>query len=50
MFHAEMRTDGQADKDTDRRTDMTNLIVNFRNFEKAPKNQYTLTRNYKWLL
>ena len=30
FFHADLRTDG--------RTDMTNLIVAFRNFTNAPKN------------
>jgi len=34
MFHADSRTDGQAD----RRTDMKKLIVVFRNLVKAPKN------------
>jgi Fe-S-cluster formation regulator IscX/YfhJ len=29
---------GQADRETDRQTDMTKLIVAFRNFENAPKN------------
>ena len=36
MFHADERTDGQADR-TDR-TDMTKEIVAFRNFANAPKN------------
>jgi hypothetical protein len=34
LFHAERRTEGQ----TDRQTDMTKLIVAFRNFAKATKN------------
>jgi len=37
--------EGQTDKDTDRRTDMANLMVTFRNFENVPKNQYSVTRN-----
>jgi len=41
--------EGQTDKDTDGTTDMINLIVTFRNFENAPKNQYSVTRKYKWL-
>jgi hypothetical protein len=31
------QSDGQTDKQKDGRTDMTNLIVAFRNFAKAPK-------------
>jgi hypothetical protein len=31
LFHADGRTDGQRD--------ITNLIVIFRNFKKAPKNE-----------
>ena len=29
---------GQTDRQADRRTDMTKLIVAFRNFAKSPKN------------
>jgi hypothetical protein len=36
MFHAERRTDG--------RTDMTKLIVAFRNFANAPKNYVVCVR------
>ena len=32
-----------VDGETDRRTDMTKLIVAFRNFAKASKNQNTVT-------
>jgi len=32
------RTDGETDGWTDRRTDMTKLIVTFRNFANVPKN------------
>jgi hypothetical protein len=32
------RTDGQTDRQTDRQTDMTEPIVAFRNFAKAPNN------------
>jgi hypothetical protein len=32
LFHAEGRTDGRTD------TDMSKLIIAFRNFAKAPKN------------
>ena len=35
LFHVDGRTDG--DGQTDRRTDITKLIVAFRNFEKEPK-------------
>jgi hypothetical protein len=38
-----MRTDGQK---TDRQTDMTKLIVAFRNFANAPKFPKRLTPNY----
>jgi len=34
FFHA----DGRADRQTDGRTNMTNLIVAFHNFTNAPKN------------
>ena len=34
LFHA----DGRTDAPTDRQADMTKLIVAFRNFAKAPKN------------
>jgi len=37
-------TDGRKDRETDRRTDITNLIVALRNFENEPKNQH-LERN-----
>ena len=33
-----MRTDGRTVGHTDRETDMTKLIVAFRNFSNAPKN------------
>jgi hypothetical protein len=33
LFHS----DGQTDRETDGRTDMTKLVVDFRNFAKAPK-------------
>jgi len=36
LLHADRRTDG--------RTDMTKLIVAFRNFAKSPKNQHTHAR------
>jgi hypothetical protein len=32
------QTDGQTGEQTDRETDMTKLIVTFRNFVNAPKN------------
>jgi len=32
-----MRTGGEADRRTDRQTDMAKLIVAFRNFANAPK-------------
>jgi hypothetical protein len=35
LFHEDGPTDGRADK----RTDMTKLIVAFRNFANAPKNE-----------
>ena len=35
MFHADGRTDGQTDL-----TDMTKLIITFRNFEKTPKKRH----------
>jgi len=35
LFHVGERTDGQ----TDRQTDMTKLIVAFRNFANAPNNE-----------
>jgi hypothetical protein len=47
-----MRTDGRADGWTDRQTDMTKLIVAFRNLAKAHKNdahsylRFTLGRKY----
>jgi len=34
LFHTDRRTDGRTDKETD----MTKLIVAFRNFAKAPRN------------
>ena len=37
LFHADLRTD--------RQTVMTTLIVAFRNFEKAPKNELGLTKH-----
>jgi hypothetical protein len=41
LFHADGRTEGRADVRTDRRTygwtDMTKLIVPFRNFANEPK-------------
>jgi hypothetical protein len=33
------RTDRQTDRRTDKQTDMMKLIVAFRNFANAPKNQ-----------
>ena len=39
LFHADGRTDG--------RTDMTKLIVAFRNFVKEPKNHYIYQQYYK---
>ena len=36
LFHADKQVDGQ----TDRQTDMTKLIVAFRNFANAPKNMF----------
>jgi hypothetical protein len=38
VFHAVTKTDGR----TDGRTDMTKLIVAFRNFANAPKNRQTV--------
>jgi len=38
LFHMDGRTDRQTD--TDRRTDVTKLIVAFRNFANAPKNSF----------
>jgi len=40
LFHAEGRTERQAD----RRTDMTKLIFFFRNFANAPKKELVLRR------
>ena len=37
-----MRSDRQTDGRTDRQTDMTKLVVAFRNFAKAPKGNYRL--------
>jgi len=38
FFDADRQTDGQADRKTeDRLTDMTKLLVPFRNFANAPK-------------
>ena len=37
VFHA----DGRKDERTDRQTDITNLIVAFRNFSNSPENYYT---------
>ena len=37
MFHAEGKTDRQTDRQTARQTDMTKLIVNFRNYANAPR-------------
>ena len=39
MFHMGGRTYGQTDGQRERRTDMTKLIVVFRNFENEPKNK-----------
>ena len=39
LFHADGRTGGQ----TDRQTDMTKLIVAFRNFANVPKKDITTT-------
>jgi hypothetical protein len=45
LFHAERRMDRRTDRETaDRQTDMTKLIVAFRNIANAPKN---ITK--KWL-
>jgi len=38
FFHANGRTDGR----TDRQTEMTNMIVDFRNFANAPKIENSL--------
>jgi hypothetical protein len=38
LFYADGRTDGQKDEQTDRLTDMTKLIIAFRNFANATKN------------
>jgi hypothetical protein len=47
------RTDGQTDRrNIDRPTDMTKLIVTFRNFAKAPKTllyYFTASCNYTYL-
>ena len=43
LFHADRRTEGW----TDRRTDMKKLIVAFRNFAKAPKEEYN-TETCTW--
>jgi hypothetical protein len=40
LFH----TDRRSDRQIDRRTDMTKLIVDFRNFANTPKNE-SLVRN-----
>ena len=47
LFHRKGRTDGQ----TDRQTDMTKLIVVFRNFAKAPASVLTVSVSYTpvWL-
>ena len=37
LFHAGGLTDGQIDRKTDRQTDMTKLIVAFRNFTNMLK-------------
>ena len=38
LFHADGRTDRQADGHTHRRRDLTKLIAAFRSFANAPKN------------
>jgi len=37
LFHAVGRTDGKTDRQAGRQTDVTKLIVTFRNFANAPK-------------
>jgi hypothetical protein len=37
LFYADEQTEGWTDRETDRQTDMTKLIVAFRNFANAPK-------------
>ena len=37
LFHASRRTDGRTDGRTDRQTNMTKLLVAFRNFADASK-------------
>jgi len=37
-FHADRRTDGQANRQTERQTDITKFTVAFRNFANAAKN------------
>ena len=45
MFHADGRTDRDADRRTDGQTDMTNLIVALRNYSTSPTKveQYFMT-------
>jgi len=42
LFHVEGRTDRQTGRQAGRWTDMTKLIVIFRNFSKAPKNCFNV--------
>ena len=43
LFHADLRTDRQTDRWTNRQRDMTKLIVAFRNFANAPKSETAKT-------
>jgi hypothetical protein len=40
LFNAEGETDRQTEGRSDRRTDVTEVIVAFRNFANAPKNRH----------
>jgi hypothetical protein len=45
LFHAE---GGQTDRRTDGQTDMTRLIVAFRNFANAPENLVGILQTYDY--
>jgi hypothetical protein len=42
-----MRTDGQMDRQTDRQTGVTKLLVACRNFANAPKNASVVTKSVR---
>ena len=47
LFHADEQTGRQADRQTDRWRDMMKVIVVFRNFANAPKNDLQIIKWYK---